>query len=282
MSIAVPGMSGASTSLRRDGFVRIPGFVAPGSVGALKAEVERLLVEPLLPGCDRPHNRLVPLRWNDRMVDLILSDPSRRSYLRTAVDAEDLRWISGYVSVKEPQTPPLWWHQDWRCWGHPVSYQMAPVQVALLIYLAETTQENGALRVIPGSHIKGLPIHAVLPEAHAQDDPPLDHPALQDHVHQVTLSMNIGDAVVIDYRLLHGTHANASNERRDSLLLSFTPSWRSLPEDIKAHLIQHTALPSPAERVGGASWESELLPHFWGPRADLELDRVPPSDFVCS
>jgi hypothetical protein len=27
--------------------------------------------------------------------------------------ATDLRWISGYVTVKEPRTPPRWWHQDW-------------------------------------------------------------------------------------------------------------------------------------------------------------------------
>jgi ectoine hydroxylase-related dioxygenase (phytanoyl-CoA dioxygenase family) len=43
-----------------------------------------------------------------------------------------------------------------------------------------------------------------------------------------------GDAVVLDYRRLHGTRANASPRRRDALLVTFTPSWRELPNDVVA------------------------------------------------
>jgi hypothetical protein len=31
--------------------------------------------------------------------------------------------ISGYLSVKEPRTGALDWHQDWWCWDHPVSFE---------------------------------------------------------------------------------------------------------------------------------------------------------------
>jgi hypothetical protein len=34
--------------------------------------------------------------------------------------------------------------------------------------------------------------------------------AMRDHPNQVTLSVRAGDAVVTDYRLLHGTHANTN------------------------------------------------------------------------
>jgi ectoine hydroxylase-related dioxygenase (phytanoyl-CoA dioxygenase family) len=90
-----------------------------------------------------------------------------------------------------------------------------------------------------------------------------------------------GDAVVLDYRLLHGTLPNASLNGRDAILLSFTPYWRGLPTDVRAHLIQHPALPSGDEPVSSMTWSYGLLPTFNGPRTDLPINRRPPSRFVC-
>jgi ectoine hydroxylase-related dioxygenase (phytanoyl-CoA dioxygenase family) len=192
-----------------------------------------------------------------------------------------LRWVSGYVSTKEPRTPPLWWHQDWWCWNHPVTLRPAAAQVALLCYLTDTNQDNGALRLLPGSHRASVPLHAALRDTHAQDaELALDHVALSDQVGQVTLSARAGDAIVLDYRLLHGTHPNLSADRRDCLLLSFTPSWRGLDADIRAHLIQHLAQPTDDERPGRSSWHAELLPSFEGVRADLGLNREAPTRFA--
>jgi ectoine hydroxylase-related dioxygenase (phytanoyl-CoA dioxygenase family) len=135
--------------------------------------------------------------------------------------------------------------------------------------------------VLPGSHNASLPLHAVLPEAHAEGAHlSVDHSVLSDQPGQVTLSARPGDAVVIDYRLLHGTHANATAERRDCLLLSFTPSWRDLPPDVRAHLIRHPAQPTLEERPLLASWRAELLPSFDGVPADLPLNRVAPARFA--
>jgi len=65
---------------------------------------------------------------------------------------------------------------------------------------------------------------------------------------------------VIDYRLLHGTHGNASDARRDSILLSFTPSWQGLPHDIRAHLIAHPAQPSVDEMARLTPMMAKILP----------------------
>jgi ectoine hydroxylase-related dioxygenase (phytanoyl-CoA dioxygenase family) len=73
--------------------------------------------------------------------------------LTDALRAADLKWISGYVSIKES-------HQS----SIVVYRRMAP-QIALPCYLVDTNVQNGALRVLRGSHRKSTPIHAVLPEA---------------------------------------------------------------------------------------------------------------------
>lgn len=270
-------------SIDVDGFTGLPAFVSSREATSLRGLLARVEQSSAAGVCERPHNTLLPLRWNDPIVRLVLGDGTRVVRLREQVAAGDLRWISGYVSIKEPRTPPLWWHQDWWCWDHPVSFRPAPAQLALLIYLSDTNTENGALRVLAGSHRLSSPIHSLLPEAHGDSATELDaaNPALADLAQQTTLSARAGDAVALDYRLLHGTHENASDQRRDALLLTFAPSWRELPDDVRGHLIQHPALPSGDETDRTRDpWEIELLPEWRGPLTTLPLNRNAPGEFV--
>jgi len=86
--------------------------------------------------------------------------------------------------------------------------------------------------------------------------------------------------VLLDYRLLHGTHPNSGPERRDSLLFSFTPGWRGLPADVRAHLRRHPALPSRSDSgARSVAWAS-LLPDFEGELADLPVNRRAPASFA--
>lgn len=117
----------------RNGFVVLEGFLGESNVVEIQPLVESLLRSPRGLGCTRPHNTLVPLRWNDPVVQLILMSERRVKLLREVLEAEDLKWISGCVSITEAQSPALWWHQDWWCWDHVVSYRRAAAQVAILM-----------------------------------------------------------------------------------------------------------------------------------------------------
>ncbi len=269
------------TDLVRDGFAVLESFVNKVELKKIAPLVESDLTSSHELACTRPHNTPVPLRWNDPIVRLLLKSDRRVQGLTDVLRADDLKWISGYVSTKEPHSPPLWWHQDWWCWDHPRSYRRSAPQIAVLCYLAYTTEQNGALRVLRGSHLKSTPIHTVLPEAHGQGADGLEsgHIAVSDLPAQVTFCLRAGDAVVIDYRLLHSTHGNVGNTRRDCILLSFTPSWRGLPNDIKAHLIAHPAQPSDDEALETLSTLANLFPKFSGSRQDLPLNRNAPPNF---
>jgi ectoine hydroxylase-related dioxygenase (phytanoyl-CoA dioxygenase family) len=199
-----------------------------------------------------------------------------------ASGGNDLRWTSAYVSIKDPRSGALWWHQDWWCWDHPVSYRREAAQIALLCYLQDTTVRTGALRVLPGSHTASTRLHGVLPEAHR--DPhavSTGNVALEDQPDQVTLELRAGDAVLLDYRLLHGTHPNASACRRDCLILNFTPSWRGLPDDIRSHLIAGFSFPHEANRADAEAVLGQVLPSYDGIQRDLDLTRDAPAAFAC-
>ena len=85
--------------------------------------------------------------------------------------------------------------------------------------------------------------------------------------------------MIADYRLLHGTYPNTTAQRRDCVLLSFTPAWTQLPSEIRGHLIRHPALSTERERPA-AAWLDRLLPRFDGLPRDLSLNRVAPIAFA--
>ena len=131
---------------------------------------------------------------------------------------------SGYVSVKDPRSAALWWHQDWWCWKHPISYQRPASQIAVLCYLSDTDEVSGALRFIPGSHRQSTPLHALLPEAHTRRQDELDatHPVVSDQPEQLTLTASAGDAIVIDYR----------DEQPGGAMQTLLPRFSGRPRDL--------------------------------------------------
>lgn len=265
-----------------EGWTVIPNFLEAKEIHRLGPALADVLSLARPPCMSRPGNDLVPLRWSDKIVANILASEPRIQKLRDVLRPHDLKWLSGYISTKPPHSPPLWWHQDWWCWDHPISYQRSASQVAVLCYLTDTSPGNGALRLLPGSHHASTPIHGILPEPHGDraNALPANHAAMADCPGQKTISVQAGDAVVIDYRLLHGTHANETPSRRDCILLSFIPSWRTLPSDIKAHLIAHPALPSETEVSSRSTCSYRcLFPQFNGTPASLPVNRLPPANF---
>src|ERR1035437_95749 len=277
----IPGMDEQEFVIT--GYKIIRSFVDSDELPFLREKVEQGLTVPPQPGCSRPGNDLHPLRWNDEIVAYLLQSARRLQRLREILNPGDLKWISAYLSTKPPHSPALWWHQDWWCWDHPISFSWAAPQVALLCYLTDTNKQNGALRILPGSHHSSTSMHRVLPEPHGEiaNASPADHIALADLAEQITIELQAGDAIVLDYRLLHGTHANDTPKRRDCILLSFTPTWNTLPRELRAHLIAHPALPVETEdKDRSASRYDDILPRFEGSSADLSINRVPPANFT--
>lgn len=282
MTTVGPVSAGSTPEFHAAGWGVLPGFAGKDELAALAAAVHDARLRPG-PSCtSRPGNELISLRWCDPVVSMLLASGERMARIRAMLGARDLRWLSAYVSGKPPRSPPLWWHQDWWCWDHPVSFRSAAAQVAVLCYLVDTDERNGALRVLPGSHRQATPLHRALPEPHGDTAArlPIDHPAMRNCPGQATVPAKAGDAVILDYRLLHGTHANRTDRWRDSVLLSFLPDWAGLPDDLRAHLAMHPAIPDTSERTAADGHShAALFPRYEGVPASLLVNRRPPARF---
>lgn len=186
------------------------------------------------------------------------------------------KWSSGYVISKPPQSPPLFWHQDWWGWNDPCSYTALPQQLFLMYYLVDTTPYNGCLRVIRGSHLKRHPLHDILPNAHGaelQRVENVEHPAFQHFPGEVDISVNAGDLVIGDSRLLHASHSNQSDERRTVITLWYHPFFALLPASMQAHIGRLRQ----SFAWSDADWEriAELAPVYEGDVEPTKWNRIP-------
>ncbi|HEX2039184.1 MAG TPA: phytanoyl-CoA dioxygenase family protein [Acidimicrobiales bacterium] len=260
------------------GYAVVRRLLSPTDAAAVRHALEHG-ERPDVAACERPNNVLLPLRWDHPAVLAVLGDGRRLARLAAASAACDLRWTSGYLSTKEPGSGALPWHQDWWCWDHAVTWRPQAAQVAVLCYLDDTAVESGALRVLPGSHRRSVDLHSRLPgDDTAAGTLAATHAAMVDDPGQVTFEAREGDAVVVDYRLLHGTHPNTAGGRRHCLVLNFTPGWRDLPDDIRGHLASGWGLPT-ADECLSARRLAHVLPSDDAARRDLPLSRRAPATF---
>lgn len=136
------------------------------------------------------------------------------------------------ILSKPAHGPALYWHQDFMDWDHPQASLPWPVRIFLSYYLVDTDVNNGCLRAIPGSHLRRIPLHDLLPAAHGPEIQAVDssHPAFGDHPDAVDLPVGAGDLVINDARVLHAAYPNTTDQRRTLLLQwhSVFP-WPSVP-----------------------------------------------------
>ena len=76
------------------------------------------------------------------------------------------------------------------------------------------------------------------PELQAGSDLTADD--FSDRPDEIDVPIKAGDLLIGDSRLLHATHANASDQRRTVLTLWYQTDLRSLPEKIQAQMVAKT------------------------------------------
>ena len=262
--------------LIKDGFCLIENVLDPDILNRLQQTTN-----PLLDA--QPEENNATQRSTGSMIDVgthpifaeLVAHPQARATL-AALGFLHPRWMSGYVISKPPQSPALFWHQDWWGWNDPSSYTPLPQQLFLMYYLVDTTPHNGCLRLLRGSHLTRHRMHDEVPDAHTDElrrfaDP--DHPAYQSIPEEVNVSVKAGDLVIGDSRLLHSAHANKSDQRRTVITLWYFPYFDLLSAGLRA------AIARPREWAGwddeAKSLVADFTPVYEGQAEPVAWNRVP-------
>jgi len=172
----------------------------------------------------------------DQFIWEMASHPRLTEMMR-AIMGEDILLLATHFFCKYPEKNPttyVAWHQDTLYWGLE-----PPVAHTAWIALDDSDIENGAMRVIPGSHKEGL-----LPHGTAREEGNLlkvKNQAISTVLFNVDsaidLELKAGQMSVHHGYTIHGSNPNRSNRRRCGLTVRYiTPDVRQADKNSRGDI----------------------------------------------
>ena len=118
------------------------------------------------------------------------------------------------------------WHQDGQYWP------IRPLRTCTVwVAIDQTTQANGALRYIPGSHKVGIYSHRTDNSPNLALHQVIDDPRFEENKARY-VELEPGQISLHDVHLLHGSAENQSGDRRAGFAIRYMPSTSVLRRDL--------------------------------------------------
>jgi ectoine hydroxylase-related dioxygenase (phytanoyl-CoA dioxygenase family) len=191
----------------------LPPIYAPDEMDRMNAELPKLLAL-LEPGETAKDIRewhetslfLYEIGMNPKILDLVEGLLGPNFYL----------WASSFF-IKEPHTlETVGWHQDAYYWP------MEP-QNTVTVWLAfdDVDEENGGMKIVPGSHKMGLIKHKRSTATDSVLTLELEGGSFKED-EAIQFKLKAGEISIHDDRAVHGSPANPSDRRRAGLTIRYS------------------------------------------------------------
>ncbi|MDR3537431.1 MAG: phytanoyl-CoA dioxygenase family protein [Acetobacteraceae bacterium] len=198
------------------------GYLAPvpalttAEAAVLRNKLERFEADAGVLAGKLRHKSHLLFTWLDELI----RHPRILDAVEDVIGPDILCWGSSFF-IKEKRNPSfVSWHQDSTYWG------LDPADVVTAwVALSDSTPENGAMRVIPGSHkldqvphrdtfrpenllSRGQEVMVEVDESQAQ-----------------MLALKAGEMSLHHVRLIHGSDPNPSDTRRIGFAIRYIPTY---------------------------------------------------------
>lgn len=124
---------------------------------------------------------------------------------------ENIKCVQGIYFIKSPGSAGVTWHQD--------EYYLPSRDKSLIgvwIALDDVDEQNGGLKIIPGSHKEGF-LYPMVTQENGRPGVSISECNLSQHI--LNVKMKAGDVLLFDGYLLHASDYNKTSDRyRDSLV----------------------------------------------------------------
>jgi ectoine hydroxylase-related dioxygenase (phytanoyl-CoA dioxygenase family) len=202
---------------RRDGCVHPVRVLGPSEAAGYRERLEAYESETGAPiHGNLRHKTHLLFTWADALVH----HPKVLDAVEDAIGPDILCWTTNFF-IKEANSPGfVSWHQDSTYWGLDTDEV-----ITAWIAFTEVSQANGYMQVIPGSHkIDQLPhvdtFHKDNLLSRGQEI------AVEvDVAKAVGLAMHAGEMSLHHIKLVHGSAANRTGDRRIGLAIRYIPTY---------------------------------------------------------
>jgi non-heme Fe2+,alpha-ketoglutarate-dependent halogenase len=193
--------------------IGLPPIYSREEMNQINAELPELL-KLLRPGESSKDIR----EWHETSTYLydIVMNPKILDLVEDILGDNFYVWASSFF-IKEPfSTQTVGWHQDAYYWP------MTP-QNSVTVWLAfdDVDEENGGMKIIPGSHKAGLIKHARSTETNSILTLELEGGSFAEDT-AVQFKLKMGEVSLHDDRAVHGSPANPSSRRRAGLTIRYS------------------------------------------------------------
>jgi non-haem Fe2+, alpha-ketoglutarate-dependent halogenase len=156
-----------------------------------------------------------------------------------------LCWSSSFF-IKDPRNKSyVSWHQDLTYWG------LDPADIVTAwVAISESTNENGAMRVMPGTHTTEIAPHSDTFNPDNLLSRGQEISVEVDASKAVALELQPGEMSLHHVKLIHGSEPNPSDKRRIGYAIRYMP----------AHVRQTTGMKDSATLVRGVDAFRHFLP----------------------
>jgi non-haem Fe2+, alpha-ketoglutarate-dependent halogenase len=208
--------SAAVEQYRRDGFYFPVRVMSPGQALGLRGRLEAVEAEHggRLSGEIR-HKPHLLFTW---LADLV-RHPSILDAVEDVLGPNLLVWSTSFFIKEARDRAYVSWHQDATYWG-----LSEPDVLTAWVAFTEATVENGAMRMVPGSHDAQL--------EHRDTFAPNNllsrgqEIAVEvDEARGVDILLRPGEMSLHHVRMVHGSPANRSDDRRVGFAIRYVPTY---------------------------------------------------------
>lgn len=155
-------------------------------------------------------------------INKLIRDPRILDVVEDVLGPNILAWGSNFF-IKDPHDDAyISWHQDSTYWG--LSH---PDVMTAWIALSEVTPENGAMRMLPGSHLLDQLPHKDTFAEHNLLTRGQEVQVEVDESKTVDVPLKPGEMSLHHVRIVHGSRPNATNTRRIGLAIRYVPTYVS-------------------------------------------------------
>ncbi len=165
-----------------------------------------------------------PFHHLEPAFEALIDDPRLVAPMRDLVGCERVSLFTDKLNFKRAREGSRFrWHQDSPYWAHfaPHIDQLPNVMLAL----DDASERNGCLRVVAGSHRRGLLPGSSGPERLA---PLFTDPGSFDVARAVAAEMPAGSLLFFSPHTVHGSAPNTSDEPRRALLFTYQPGGQRM------------------------------------------------------
>jgi non-heme Fe2+,alpha-ketoglutarate-dependent halogenase len=199
---------------RANGYLTgLPPVCTAAEIGALNGGLAEL-VKLLRPGETAKDIR----EWHEESLWLyeICRNPRILDLVEGILGPDFYLWASNFF-IKEAHSPQIvGWHQDAYYWP------MAPHHsVTVWLAFTDADRDNGAMQVIPGSHVGGVIRHRRTGQTDSVLTLELERGSFREDT-AVSLELMAGHCSLHDDRAIHGSPGNPSGRRRVGLAIRYS------------------------------------------------------------